>query len=327
MEKTSSGSPSQEESLKKKPRRTEIRAEREQRAHIGFIASFAPYLGDQHRRAVTTPHGDVVWVGAGQVETLKDSLAKGLSLGAARLFADFNRNMAVMAEAVGPGAIYQAKAELESAAAAMKEKVLGAAESGDFAPFLDAVMHYRFSLFRDPDLLSLVERIDRDALGGKAEASQQLSDVLIALSVGSGRYQRLSEEEKEHIVSACKEWRPICEKLNGACRRLWKLEEYKTSELFRKEALGRLAEEFHLDIGDVTKIETYLSAPSRRAKKSTPTEAMCCIVALKHFPQGDTPRHEKTIETIWLEHLDNYPEDRRRKRKTPTTSSADERTA
>ena len=212
---------------KKNRRRTEIRAEQRQRAHLEFHAPLAPHLLDRHRRAVTTPDGDVVWIGEGSVETLKDFLAEGMSLGAARLFADHIRMMATLAEMVGPSAIYQAKAELESAADAMKRKVQDVAERGDFAPFLDAVKNYRFTLFRDEDLLALAVRIDRAAIAGDKTATGNLNLLLKSLHVERGKTGSSPTDEEERRQKERTKQQPRRSKISKHKKEL--------DDLYRKE--------------------------------------------------------------------------------------------
>lgn len=216
----------------------------------------------------------------------------------AEIFAENNRFRGAKAQAVGLEAIYQAKAELEGELAAVRTKVLDAAESGDLAPFLDAVKHFRFALFRDTDFLALAEKIDDAALGGSADASKQLSAVLDALSVGSGRYKKLKEEDKERIASNCAKWLPICQKLNKAFKRLWKEPLYTNSKLVRKEARGSLAEKHKISMADVEAIQSYLStpSPSQQTRKRTPWEAMLRMVARQYPGIG-----EKTVENIYRE--------------------------
>ena len=154
------------------------------------------------------------------------------------------------------------------------------------------------------------------------KAAEILRQVGNALSeIVRGR-TKMSPEKKQAIIEDCKKWRPICEELNTAFKDLWEAPEYEDSETYRKEARGRLAEKFSISVADVEAIEWSLKKPSQKAKKSTPTQAMCHMVARKHLGIG-----EKTVEKIWLDYLNNHPEESRKKRKTPTTASADERIA
>jgi hypothetical protein len=125
---------------------------------------------------------------------------------------------------------------------------------------------------------------------------------------GSGRLG-MSLEEKEKIIADCKKWRPVCEGLNKAFKRLWEQSEYESSERHRKEARGFLAEKYTISVKEVKTIERVLKAPSRRGNKSTPTEAMLQIVALDHVDKG-----VKTIEQIWGDYLDKHPEERAKRR-------------
>jgi len=177
-------------------------------------------------------------------------------------------------------------------------------------------------LVESGEIAALVEGWWFAAKEGDQSAKENLHAALDALSIGSGRYETLTEEEREAIVADCKKWRPICEGLNEAFKELWKQSEYESSGQHRKEARGLLAEKYALSIKEVKTIERVLKTPSRRSNKSTPTEAMLQMIALDHVN-----RDVKTIEKIWGEYLDNYPEERRRKkRKFPTTPVA-ERTA
>jgi hypothetical protein len=142
-----------------------------------------------------------------------------------------------------------------------------------------------------------------------AELCQQIGAVFIGQ--GSGRY-RLPNEARTAIVAACKKWLPVCEALNKAFKTLWEESEYQTQEVFRKEARGRLAEKLGIPVRDVQAIEESLKNPSRRgSKKSTPTQAMCRMVARLHLVGS------KTVEKIWGEYVRSHPE-WGKKRKTPT---------
>jgi hypothetical protein len=135
---------------------------------------------------------------------------------------------------------------------------------------------------------------------------------------GSGR-RKMPLEEKEEIIADCKKWRPTCEGLNGEFKKgKWKEKKLEVSELTRKEKRGELAEKYDIPVADVEAIEWFLEHPSGRSKKSTPTQAMCHMVARLH-PTGIGA---KTVETIWLTHLNAHP-DKKRKRKTLTTPVAE----
>lgn len=152
------------------------------------------------------------------------------------------------------------------------------------------------------------------------ERLKQIADALV--DIGRGKTE-MPLEEKEQIVAACKKWRPICEGLNKAFKKLWKQSEYESSDLYRKEARGLLAEKYGISVKEVKTIERVLKTPSRRSNKSMPTEAMLQMVALDHVN-----RDVKTIEKIWGEYLNAHPEERRRKkRKLPTTPAVAERIA
>jgi hypothetical protein len=77
---------------------------------------------------------------------------------------------------------------------------------------------------------------------------------------------------------------------------LWELSEYESSERYRKEARGRLAESYGISVKNVEAIENVLKQPSRQANKSTPYTAMLEMVALSHVG-----RDVKTIENVYRE--------------------------
>ncbi len=123
-------------------------------------------------------------------------------------------------------------------------------------------------------------------------------------------------EEQEAIIDDCKKWQPVCEGLNkdfkgknGLCEQ----PEY-SSALYQKEARGALADKYGISVKEVETIENVLKQLSRRANKTTPTDATIHMVALNHVD-----RDEKTIETIWFDYKRAHPEWRRKKRKTSTT--------
>jgi hypothetical protein len=72
-----------------------------------------------------------------------------------------------------------------------------------------------------------------------------------------------------------------------------------------------LTEKYGISAKEVKTIERVLKTPSRRARKSTPAEAMLQMVALQHVN-----RNAKTIEQIW------GPEESRKRRKTATIQTA-----
>ena len=76
-------------------------------------------------------------------------------------------------------------------------------------------------------------------------------------------------------------------------------------------------------MADVEAIEWSLKKITRKGKKSTPTQAMCHMVARqpKHHGPGI-----KTVEKIWGEYVKANPEWSAKKTKTSTTPVA-ERTA
>lgn len=186
------------------------------------------------------------------------------------------------------------------------------------------------ALRRNPEILLEKEIWDRTVMRwfkdklapdyqSRNVAQTFLKEIGKALAgVISGNVTHITDSEETAIAAACEKWFPICQDLNKAFKELWKLPEYRPRSLFKKEAHGRLAEKFKIDVGDVKAIETYLQAPSRSARKSTPFSAMLRMVARKHFPLGDVSRHVKTIEKIYQ---------KRRPRNSVTTPSAGERTA
>lgn len=117
----------------------------------------------------------------------------------------------------------------------------------------------------------------------------------LAWAGGSGRLE-MSGKEKQRIVDDCLKWRTICEGMNGAFKKLWEYSEYESSERYRKEARGRLAEKYKISVEDVKRIERVLKTPSRQSRKSTPYTAMLEMVALSHVN-----RDEKTIENVFRE--------------------------
>jgi hypothetical protein len=130
-------------------------------------------------------------------------------------------------------------------------------------------------------------------------------------SMGSGNRERPRDEEA--IIECCKQWRPICEALNKAFKKLWEQPNYQTSELYRKEARGMLAEKLGVSIKDVKAIESYLQKPSRTASKSTPFSAMVRMVA-HEFPGIG----KKTVEKIWGDYLSRQPEESGKRRRSTT---------
>lgn len=119
-------------------------------------------------------------------------------------------------------------------------------------------------------------------------------------------------EEREQIVASCKKWCPIYDNLNKAFKKLWKLSEYESSELRRKEIRGKLAENLSIPVKDVEASEWSLKKRSPKGGKTTPSQAMYRRVA-REFPG----RGEKTIEKVWGDY---------KRRKISTTPVA-ERTA
>jgi len=95
---------------------------------------------------------------------------------------------------------------------------------------------------------------------------------------------------------------------------LWEEQKYQTSELFRKEKRGELAENLNVSIRDVKDIETYLGGPPPISKKSTPTQAMYHRVA-RNFP--GLARGEQTIKNVWEKYVRENPEWGERRRSRP----------
>jgi hypothetical protein len=191
-------------------------------------------------------------------------------------------------------------------------------QMGAFRTLGHFLPRYRTVLLRDVlnDPLSFRQLDDLSWIaqqGGK-EAQELLATVLSGLFTGpiTGRPPELTGEERDSIVVGCKKWGPVCKELNKAFKRLWGEPKYETSNRYRREARGMLAEKLSISLADVEAIEWSLKKPSRKGSKSTPWEAMLHIVARTHPGRG-----EKTVEIIWREYLKDHPE-WRKKRKTPT---------
>lgn len=162
------------------------------------------------------------------------------------------------------------------------------------------------------------QQLEGETIGQQKQAAELLKQIGKALAgPGSGKTEILTPKEKKSIIADCLKWRPICEELNSAFKRLWKLPKYESSELCRKEARGSLAEKHGISIENVEAIEKVLRQPSRQANKSTPTTAMLEMVALAHMN-----RDVKTIEKIRQDYLDEHPAEKK-KRKKPTTPTAE----
>lgn len=170
------------------------------------------------------------------------------------------------------------------------------------------------------ELIKLQQRQTTERnLERRREAAKWIEEIWKGLKkIGSGPIEKGSLEEKKAIVAACKGWRPVCEGLNKAFKQLRKEPEYQTSEPYRKEAIGRLAEKFSISVAEVEAIRWSLAKPSQKARKSTPTDAMFHMVA-REFPG----RGVKTIEKIWGDYLNRHPDEKRKKRKPPTTPIAE----
>ncbi len=203
-----------------------------------------------------------------------------------------------------------------------RDSALADVHQGSFESLAQNLPFYRFLLLKDvlndPESLDTLDRLSQAAQGGDKEAQGQLRSLFEPLWNPPilGRPE-MPEEERQKIIDDCRKWGPICEELNSAFKRLWKLSEYESSKLFRKEARGSLAEKHGISIENVETIEKVLQQPSRQANKSTPTTAMLHMVALAHMN-----RDEKTIEKIRQDYLDAHPAEKK-KRKKPTTPTAE----
>jgi len=202
-------------------------------------------------------------------------------------------------------------------------RVLVALERGDCEPFFQALRYDPTILTISPIYWLTIDKWWKQKLYANEageQARQLLKRIGSVLADPLGRPE-LPPKEREAIAADCLKWRPICEGLNNAFKTLWKQPEYESSEPYRKEARGLLAEKYSISVKEVKTIERVLKAPARRGNKSTPTEAMLQMVALSHVN-----RDAKTVEKIWGDYLKDHPEESRRKRKLPTTPVA-ERTA
>lgn len=190
-------------------------------------------------------------------------------------------------------------------------RIIDALKRNDVEPFFQGLRY-------DPTLLT-VSPIYRMTIGTwwhqkhlnhavGQRARKLLRKIGSVLADIAGRPE-MSPEEREAIIASCKTWRPICEELNRAFKRLWKEQEYQGSVLYRKEARGRLAEKLGIPVADVQTIEAFLSNPSQTAWKRTPHDAMLHRVA-REFPGVG----KKTVETIWGNYLKDHPDQRRRRR-------------
>lgn len=195
-------------------------------------------------------------------------------------------------------------------------------------PFFDALGWFGPRILLNPALNAFVEgwwvgqTNSNASVAEQKKAKQYLEKIGAVLSTTVSGRRKIAKAEREALAASCKKWYPICDGLNKEFKKRWENPKYANSEFNRKESRGDLAEKFSISVADVEAIEWSLKKPSRTAKKSTPTQAMCHIVARKHPGIG-----EKTVETIWLEYRKTHPEEGRRRQKTPTTSSAAERTA
>lgn len=208
---------------------------------------------------------------------------------------------------------------------ARKEKVAQRARFHDWPGLKQYVAAAGFRAFKDPrvvDKLIALQDVQADDEKPKVQrqqAKQSIEEIWrAAKEFGQGNVKTFTKEGRAGIVADCKKWLPICQKLNKAFKCLWEKPKYLTSDMYKKEARGRLAEELGIPVADVKAIESYLEKPSRRASKSTPFAAMLRIVARKHPGRG-----VKTIEKIWGDYLNRHPDEKRKKRKPPTTPIAE----
>lgn len=207
---------------------------------------------------------------------------------------------------------------------ARKEKVVQLVRFHDWTGLKQYVAAAGFRVFKDPHVVDTlialqdVQADDEKLKEQRKQAKQSIEEILTAAKeFGRGRVKTLTKEERAAIVAACQRWRDVCEGLNEAFKQLWKEPEYQTSEPYRKEAIGRLAEKFSISVAEVEAIGWSLAKPSQKARKSTPTDAMFHKVA-REFPG----RGVKTIEKIWGDYLNRHPDEKRKKRKPPTTPIA-----
>jgi hypothetical protein len=210
---------------------------------------------------------------------------------------------------------------LRGARASYVSIILGSLLAGYTDRFF-AALRYRPDLLQDPNIWEFTigrwfeQKLDPDKKV-RDQARKYLPQVGKSLAyVRQGKW-RLNEKEQKAIIADCKRWRPICEGLNEAFKRLWKQSEYESSGLHRKEARGELAGMYGISVKEVETIERVLKTPSRKGNKSTPTEAMLQMVALDHVDRG-----VKMIEQIWGEYLDKHPGERSERRKSTTQAAS-----
>lgn len=208
------------------------------------------------------------------------------------LMKDRERQMTRVANSIGARAILEADTEYRRLYSDATEAALEGLKQDNIAPLLEQLAFLGFSLLKDNEIFNIVQDWWLSAKSSDKTAGEKLRKVLKALQVGPGR-TALSSEEREAIINDCEKLRPICKGLNRAFKKLWKEDRYQSSEPNREEMRDSLAKEIDVPIEDVKAIESYLKTPSGGRNKSTPTQAMCRMVARRYLVG------EKTVEQIW----------------------------
>jgi hypothetical protein len=55
----------------------------------------------------------------------------------------------------------------------------------------------------------------------------------------SGKVTEITDDEEVAIATSYEKWLPICQNLNKTFKKLWKLDEYSTSRIYKEETQGR----------------------------------------------------------------------------------------
>lgn len=193
----------------KKPTRKETQAKQQQLADLRNLAKhrqFLPPEGNAGLRLILTSSG--VIVALPPVPELDPRIAASVIGVEGRAFAEY------VAGAVGVEAIHKAAAEYKGEYDRAISEACAGFDAEDVTPLCRNLALFGFALLEDAEIFARVQECWLEAKEGKKESAQRLENVLAALSVGSGRYKTLTEEERETIIAYCEKWRTLCEDLN-----------------------------------------------------------------------------------------------------------------